>query len=91
MSQSSRESSPSSDREEIPLSMSEVENITVDSVTDDTILALLQKEVQLKLEIEAVQSEISVLEKGLDGENEDEDKGKKKKKDIRIMINFFFE
>lgn len=74
MSQSSRESSPLSDREEIPLSMSEVDDIEIDSVTDETILALLQKEFNLNLEIEAVQSQISILEKGIDKDGEDEDK-----------------
>ncbi|KAG2200672.1 hypothetical protein INT47_005828 [Mucor saturninus] len=66
------ESSSSTAMEAIPLSMSEVENIIVDSVTDDTILALLQKEIQLKLEIEAVQSEVLLLEKTLNLNQEDE-------------------
>lgn len=72
MSQSSKESSPSLEKEVIPLSMSDVNDINIDSVTDETILALLQKEIDLNLEIEAVQSEISVLEKDSNNEAEDE-------------------
>jgi hypothetical protein len=59
------------------LSMAEVNAIDEDSVTDKTIKALLQKEIDLQVEIKAVQKEIDVLEKGLKPKNveDDEDQG----------------
>lgn len=60
------------------ISMKEIEEINEDTVTDKTIKALLQKEIDLQLEIEAVQSEIKVLEQGTnvkDGEEDSEEQG----------------
>lgn len=60
------------------ISMKEIEEINEDTVTDKTIKALLQKEIDLQLEIEAVQSEIKVLEQGAnvkDGEEDSEEQG----------------
>lgn len=76
MSDSSRESTPLSLREVTPLSLSEIEEINEDAVSDKTIKSLLQKEIDLTLEIEAVESEIAVLEKSLNKDEEDEDQGK---------------
>ncbi|GAA5815502.1 hypothetical protein MFLAVUS_009014 [Mucor flavus] len=73
MSDSSRESTPLSLREVTPLSLSEIEEINEDAVSDKTIKSLLQKEIDLTLEIEAVESEIAVLEKSLNKDEEDED------------------
>ncbi|KAG2236548.1 MT-A70-domain-containing protein [Thamnidium elegans] len=73
MSDSSRESTPLSLREVTPLSLSEIEEINEEAVSDKTIKSLLQKEIDLTLEIEAVESEIAVLEKSLNKDEEDEE------------------
>jgi hypothetical protein len=73
---SSRESTPSSTTAEItPFPLEDIEEIQLDEITDDTILSLLQTEIDLQVEIEAVQSQIVELEKGTNKEEDEEDQG----------------
>ena len=72
----SRESTPSSISDDIiPISLSDVEDIQTNTVSDDTILRLLQKELDLQLEMEAVQAQITKLEHDCNKEEEEDDNG----------------
>lgn len=71
-SSSSRESTPLN-KEATPFLLSNIDNIQLDTITDETILSLLQKEINLQVEMEAVQTQIKELEKGTNKEEEEED------------------
>lgn len=66
---SSRESSPPS------IEVPDIDDINLDSVTDETILSLLKKEIDLQIELEAVQAQVSELEKGVGKDDEEDEQG----------------
>lgn len=58
-----------SSRESTPLSL---EDIHEDTVSDKTLKGLLRKEIELQLQIEAIQTEITQLEERLGTNNNEE-------------------
>lgn len=58
-----------SSRESTPLSL---EDIHEDTVSDKTLKELLRKEIELQLQIEAIQTEITQLEERLGATNNEE-------------------
>jgi mRNA (2'-O-methyladenosine-N6-)-methyltransferase len=80
---SSRELTP------IPTATAGVEDIREDSVTDTSLKDLLKREIELQLEIDAVQTEIIQLEEqlGAKGGEELDEQGKIKQTKICSLVS----